>query len=252
MIVVEDLWVKFGSKEVLKGLSLEIPEHITTVILGRSGIGKSVLLKCILGLLNPVSGRIFIDGKEFLSAGKAERKEMTASIGMLLQNGALFDSMDVAQNIAFPLAYHRKKPAAVIKKKVEEYAELVGIADSLHLMPKDLSGGMRRKVALARAIMLEPSYIFYDEPTTGLDPTSSAIVEILIRQLKEKLNITTLVVTHDIDLVRFLGEDVALLEDGKIMYKEKRAEAFSATSPIYQNFIANRERIQREQGYTDR
>ncbi len=251
MIVVEDLWVKFGAKEVLKGLSLEIKEGMTTMILGKSGIGKSVLLKCVLGLLNPVSGRIFIDGKEFLSSGKAQRKEMTAHIGMLLQNGALFDSMSVAENIAFPVAYHKKAPVAQIKKKVQEYAELVGIADSLHLMPKDLSGGMRRKVALARTIMLEPSYIFYDEPTTGLDPTSSAIVEILIRQLKEKLNITTLVVTHDIELVRFLGGDVALLDEGKILYKETRDEAFKTNSPIYQNFIANRERIHREQGYTN-
>jgi phospholipid/cholesterol/gamma-HCH transport system ATP-binding protein len=252
LIVVEDIWVKFGSKEVLKGLNLEIPEGKTTVILGRSGIGKSVLLKCILGLLQPISGRIFIDDKEFLSASKAQKKELTACIGMLLQNGALFDSMNVEDNIAFPLAYHKRATPTEIKKKVYEYAELVGIRDSLHLMPKDLSGGMRRKVALARAIMLHPRYLFYDEPTTGLDPTSSAIVEILIRQLKEQLNITTLVVTHDIELVKFLGEDVALLEDGKILYKEAKTQAFKEESPIFQSFIASRERIQREQGFSNR
>lgn len=251
MIVAEDLWVKFGSKEVLKGLNIEIPEGRTTVILGKSGIGKSVLLKCILGLLQPVSGRIFIDGSEFLSAGKAQKKQMTACIGMLLQNGALFDSMNVEENIAFPLAYHKKAPPSEIKKKVLEYAELVGIRDSLHLMPKDLSGGMRRKVALARAIMLQPRYLFYDEPTTGLDPTSSAIVEILIRQLKEQFNITTLVVTHDIDLVAFLGEDVALLDDGKILYKQTREEAFREDSPIYRYFISSRKRIQNEQGFAN-
>lgn len=251
MIVVEDLWVKFGPKEVLKGLNLEIADGRTTVILGRSGIGKSVLLKCILGLIRPVSGRIFIDGKELLSSTKAQQKELTASIGMLLQNGALFDSLSVEENIAFPLAYHRRYPPHVIKEKVRQYSALVGIEDSLHLMPKDLSGGMRRKAALARAIVLQPRYLFYDEPTTGLDPSSSAIVEILIRQLKERLGITTLVVTHDIDLVRFLGEDVALLEDGKIKYKEARERAFQEDSPIYRSFLSCRERIHREQGFTN-
>lgn len=249
MIEIRDLCVRFGPKEILKGLSLVIEEGKTTVIIGRSGIGKSVLLKCILGLTVPVSGSILIDGREFLNAGPADKKGMIAEIGMLLQNGGLFDSMTIFDNIAFALRYHKKFPEAEIQKRVRQYARIVEIDESLSLFPKDLSGGMRRRAALARAIILEPKYLFYDEPTTGLDPTSSALVEILIRRLKEELGITTLIVTHDIDMVRFLAEVVALLEGGVITFRQTREEAFRPDSPIYDSFIANREKLHFEHGY---
>ncbi|OHD11593.1 MAG: hypothetical protein A2Z96_02110 [Spirochaetes bacterium GWB1_48_6] len=249
MIEVRDLWVKFGEKEVLKGLNLLIEEGKTTVVLGRSGIGKSVTMKCILGLIKPQRGQIYIDGEEFLGAGKARQKELISHIGMLMQNGALFDSLTVFDNIAFPLRYHRKYDEKEIGRRVHHYAEIVQIQDALDMMPKDLSGGMKRKAALARAIIQEPQYLFYDEPTTGLDPTSSALVEIAIRKLKDELKVTSLVVTHDIELVYFLAEEVALLEDGLILYKESRDKALHPGSEIYSNFIASREKLHRESGY---
>jgi phospholipid/cholesterol/gamma-HCH transport system ATP-binding protein len=143
---------------------------------------------------------------------------MISKIGMLLQHGALFDSMSIYDNIAFPLAYHKKASPKEIEKRVKKYAEIVEIEQDLELMPSDLSGGMKRRAALARAIILEPKYLFYDEPTTGLDPTSSALVDNLIRRLTETLKITTVVVTHDIEMVRFIADKVALLQNGRIDY----------------------------------
>lgn len=249
MIEIKDLWVRFGTKDVLKGLNLKIEDGRTTVVLGRSGIGKSITIKCVMGLITPSRGQIFVDGEEILIASKARRKELTAPIGMLLQHGGLFDSLDVFDNIAFPLRYHRKFPESEIRNRVLHYAEVVQIQEALHLMPKDLSGGMKRKAALARAIIQEPRYLFYDEPTTGLDPLSSGLVETAIRRLKEELGITTLVVTHDIDLVKFLAEDVALLDQGRILYKEPRDQAFREDSGIFTHFIASREKLHRESGY---
>lgn len=249
MIEVNDLQVNFGKKQVLKGLTLTIEDGITTVIIGRSGIGKSVMMKCVLGLIQPQSGSIRIDGEEVLTATPAQQKVLRSHVGMLLQNGGLFDSMNIGDNIAFALRYHRRFPEAEIQKRVKKYAEIVEIHESLHLFPKDLSGGMKRRAALARAIILEPRYLFYDEPTTGLDPTSSALVEILIRRLKEELCITTLVVTHDIDMVKFLAEKVALLQDGVIEHQCTRDQAFDPSHPIFDSFIANREKLHREHGF---
>lgn len=249
MIEVKDLSIRFGPKEVLKGLNFVLKEDLITVIIGRSGIGKSVLLKCILGLAIPQSGEIWIDGKEFLGATKSQKKEMVSHIGMLLQHGALFDSMNIFDNIAFALRYHRKHKEKEIQSLVKKYASVVGIDDALKMYPKDLSGGMKRKAALARAIVLEPKYLFYDEPTTGLDPTSAAIVDVTIRKLKEELGVTTLVVTHDLGMVDFLAQRVALLQEGKILYDMSKEEAFLANSPINELFLTKRERIHHENGF---
>jgi len=249
MIEIKDLVVNFGNKRVLNGLNLQIPEGQTTVIIGRSGIGKSVTLKCILGLIRPQEGSITIDGEQLTGASPGEMKDLVSRIGMLLQHGALFDSMSIFDNIAFPLSYHKKYPEEEIRERVFKYSKLVEIEDALELMPSDLSGGMLRRAALARAIISEPKYLFYDEPTTGLDPTSSALVDTLIKKLSETLKITTVIVTHDIGLVRFLGQRIALLEEGRIDYVCNLEEAFMEENPIYQTFINQREIIHREQGY---
>ena len=165
---------------------------------------------------------------------------------MLFQEGALFDSLNVFENVAFPLAYHKSFPAREIEKRVHAYLDLVGMRESMTAMPRELSGGMKRKVAVARAMILEPRYLLYDEPTSGLDPASSAIVESMIKRLQTERAITSLVVTHDIDLTRYIADKIALLEDKRIVTLEERERAFSETSAVYDHFIEKRERIRQE------
>ncbi|HVP19280.1 MAG TPA: ATP-binding cassette domain-containing protein [Spirochaetia bacterium] len=246
MIRIRDLTFAFPERPVLWGLSLTIEESLTTVVVGRSGIGKSVLLKCITGLLAPQSGSITIDGEEVVGAEKKDLLRIRRKTGMLFQEGALFDSLTVFENVAFPLSYHKLYPADEIARKVQDYLELVGMADYAQAMPRELSGGMKRKVAVARAMILEPRYLLYDEPTAGLDPSSAAVVEAMIMRLQAERSITSLVVTHDIDLTRYVADRIALLEDGHIVALMPRDEAFHPGSPVYEHFIESRERIRQE------
>ncbi len=247
MISARDVHFSFPGREVLHELSIDVEESLTTVIVGRSGIGKSVFLKCITGLLRPQAGSITIDGDEVVNAGRAELRSIRRKIGMLFQEGALFDSMNVRENVAFPLVYHKSATPREINLKVDSYLDLVGMQDSATSMPQELSGGMKRKVAIARAMILEPRYLLYDEPTSGLDPASSAIVESMIKRLQDERAITSLVVTHDIDLTRFIADRIALLEDQRIIAQAGREDGFRKDSPIYVHFIENRERIRAEQ-----
>ena len=179
----------------------------------------------------------------------AERNDllrMRRKTGMLFQEGALFDSLSVLENVAFPLSYHKLFPAREIERKVMAYLDLVGMAEYVHAMPRELFRGMKRKVAVARAMILEPRYLLYDEPTAGLDPSSSAVVEAMIMRLQAERSITSLVVTHDIDLTRYIADRIALLEDGHIVALMTRDEAFQEGSPVYEHFIENREKIRQE------
>jgi phospholipid/cholesterol/gamma-HCH transport system ATP-binding protein len=239
----------FAGNEVLHDLSIDVEESLTTVIVGRSGIGKSVFLKCITGLLRPQAGSIEIDGEEVVNADRAKLRSIRRKIGMLFQEGALFDSMSVRENVAFPLVYHRSASAREINRKVDSYLDLVGMRESAKSMPHELSGGMKRKVAIARAMILEPRYLLYDEPTSGLDPASSAVVESMIKTLQRERAITSLVVTHDIELTRFIADRIALLEDQRIIAEAGKEDGFRKDSPIYVHFIENRERIRAENGY---
>jgi phospholipid/cholesterol/gamma-HCH transport system ATP-binding protein len=251
MIRVSGVSLSFGARPVLDGLSLDVEDGKTTVIIGRSGIGKSVLLRCITALLLPQEGSITVDGEEVLKARGRDLLRIRGKIGMLFQEGALFDSMNVYDNVAFPLVYHKKDSRAEIDKKVLRYLGMVRMEDAVNAMPRELSGGMKRKVAIARAMILEPKYLLYDEPTAGLDPASSAVVEVMINQLREETGITSLVVTHDIDLTRYVADGIALLEEGRIMAAESRDEAFRKESPIYGHFLEKRERIREEHGHKD-
>ncbi len=248
MIRVDAICFAFPRRPVLDALSIDIEETRTTVVVGRSGIGKSVLLRCITGLLRPQSGSITIDGDEVVGADRKKLLGIRRSIGMLFQEGALFDSMDVFENISFPLAYHRTHSTAEIARMVEAYLDLVDMREFAHAMPQELSGGMKRKVAIARAMILEPRYLLYDEPTAGLDPASAAIVETMMKRLQAERSITSLVVTHDIELTRYLADRVALLEDGRIASFEESAEAFRQSSAVREHFIDRRERIRQGNG----
>jgi len=246
LIRIRDLTFAFPERPVLRDLSLTIEESLTTVVIGASGIGKSVLLKCITGLLIPQAGSITIDGDEVVGAERKDLLRIRRKTGMLFQEGALFDSLSVLENVAFPLSYHKLFPAKEIERKVMAYLDLVSMAEYAHAMPRELSGGMKRKVAVARAMILEPRYLLYDEPTAGLDPSSSAVVEAMIMRLQAERSITSLVVTHDIDLTRYIADRIALLEDGHIVALMTRDEAFQEGSPVYEHFIENREKIRQE------
>jgi phospholipid/cholesterol/gamma-HCH transport system ATP-binding protein len=244
MIQLRGLRVELGGRPVLDGLDLDL-EDLTTVILGRSGIGKSVLLKAILGLVPVQAGTIVLGGHNLMTLGPRDRAAQRAQVGMLLQNGGLFDSMSVYENIAFPLVYHRLASGPDLDRRVRDLAALVDLTEALDLAPSDLSGGMRRRAALARCLVQNPVYMFYDEPTAGLDPGTSALVEQLIRRVADERGLTTVVVSHDLDLVRFLGDKIALLEAGTITACQNRAEALGPGSPIWENFITAREKIHR-------
>jgi len=249
MIEIKDLHKAFEENKVLCGINCTISDVDTFVIVGRSGIGKSVLLKCITGLITPDRGEVFIDGESITRASRADLLRLRQKIGMLLQEGALFDSMTVAENVAFPLHYHRIYPPATIEKKVNYFLELVEMADYRDAFPNQLSGGMKRKVAVARAMILEPRYLLYDEPTSGLDPSSAGVVEALILKLRNEMKITSLIVTHDLDLARYVGEHIALLEDGRLTAILVKDQAFGPDSPIFKHFVYNRERVHQQHGY---
>ncbi|MBN2353171.1 MAG: ATP-binding cassette domain-containing protein [Spirochaetales bacterium] len=248
MIRIVDLHKSFEGNLVLDGVSIDIPDSDSLVIVGKSGIGKSVLLKCVTRLLVPDCGRVYIDDEDITVAGRDDLLRIRRKIGLLLQEGALFDSLDVYENVAFPLWYHRLFTRGEIDRKVRHYLDIVEMPEFIHAFPDELSGGMKRKVALARAMILEPKYLLYDEPTTGLDPMSAGIVESMMMKLKREMNITSLIVTHDPDLAHYIGERIALLDGGKLVAVETRDGAFEEQSPIYEYFIHTRERVHNNHG----
>lgn len=223
MITVKNLWKKFGSLQVMAGLNLDVKDGETLVILGPSGIGKSVLLKHIIGLCEPDLGTVEIDGKVISSLKEAELYKALQNMGMLFQGGALFDSMNVEQNTAFHLNQHghpdkRKYTKSEIADKVAEALEMVGLAGTQKKMPSELSGGMRKRAALARLIVYRPSIILYDEPTTGLDPITAMQINELIVKTQKELKATSIVVTHDMFSALYVGDRLALIREGKIAH----------------------------------
>lgn len=240
MIHVHDVWKKYGKLEVLKGINLDIFDEETVVILGRSGVGKSVLLRQIIGLESPDKGYVEVDSVRIsdltLRAHRANLKPM----GMLFQSSALFDSMDVGENTAFYLKQHEPNlPESEVESRVEIALNMVGLTDTQNKMPSELSGGMRKRAALARLIVYRPQIILYDEPTTGLDPITAMQINELINKTKHELKATSVVVTHDIRSALEVGDRLAFHYDGKIAIIAPKHEFFQNNDPILQDFFNN-------------
>lgn len=236
-IEVRDLRRQIGSQKILQGVNLDIPRGKTTVILGRSGEGKSVLLKHLIGLMEPDSGSIKIDGTEIVDLPEREVFPTRRKLGVLFQDGALFDSMTVAENVAFPLIERGEKDKKVIHEKVHQALSVVDLAQHLDKMPINISGGMRKRVSLARAIITRPQGIFYDEPTSGLDPVVSDSIDHLVRRLQREYEVTSIVVTHDMKSMFHIADQVAYLRGGKIYFCGDPKDLKTSDDPNIINFI---------------
>ena len=237
MIRIRGLARRLGHKPVLDGVDLEIPTGETLVILGRSGTGKSVLLKHIIGLMTPDSGTIEVDGQVVTGLREHDLNEVRKRFGMLFQGAALFDSMTVGDNVALALREHTRMSEAEIAARVAERLEWVGLPGSEAMKPASLSGGMRKRVGLARAIAMDPAYILYDEPTTGLDPIMSDVINRLIRALQKRIGVTSIVVTHDLHSAWHVADRMAMLDHGKIVFTGTPDEARATSLPVVKQFL---------------
>jgi len=233
----EEIHKSFGPKHVLRGLTLDVHRGETIVVVGGSGSGKSVLLRHTIGLHQPDSGRVFVDGEEISALSEAELMPVRRKVGMLFQAGALFDSMNVYENVAFGLRERENLAEEEIAERVREKLSVVGLEAVEELMPEDLSGGMKRRVALARAIVLEPECLLYDEPTTGLDPITAATINALIRDIQRALGVTAIVVTHDIKSAFTVGDRMAFLYQGQLQFTGTIEEAKRTRSPRLKAFL---------------
>ncbi len=239
MIRMEAVHKAFGDNSVLRGLNLDVPKGSSVVIIGGSGTGKSVALKCILGLIAPDSGRILVDGKD---ASSGDRDKFLARFGMLFQGGALFDSLTVWQNVAFRLLRGSlKRPADEARAIAIDKLRRVGLKpDVADRFPAELSGGMQKRVGLARAIAAEPEIIFFDEPTTGLDPIMAGVINDLIREIVTEMGATAMTITHDMSSVRAIADNVAMLHDGVIQWTGPVEEMDASGDPYLDQFIHGR------------
>jgi phospholipid/cholesterol/gamma-HCH transport system ATP-binding protein len=240
-IRIRGLRKAFGSKQVLDGVDLDVMAATSMVVIGGSGTGKSVLLKCILGLIEPDGGTIEIDGRNILTLGGRARDAARGEIGMLFQNGALFDSMTVRQNVAFGLIAKGLASGAEAGRRANAVLEQVGLSPSVgDLSPSELSGGMQKRVALARAIASKPAIMFFDEPTTGLDPIMGAVIDGLIVDCVRRLGSTAIAITHDMASTMRIGDRAAMLRHGRIIWEGPAAEVMNSGDPVVDQFTHGR------------
>ena len=240
-IVLKDVAKSFGGNAVLDGVNLEIEPGESMAIIGQSGSGKSVTLKCILGLIKPDRGAIFVDGEDVASMTHRELEKTRAKFGMLFQGSALFDSLPIWRNVTFALTQGRLQDSAKMKKIAAENLERVGLDTRiLNLRPNELSGGMQKRVALARAIAPRPEIIFFDEPTTGLDPIRADVINDLIVELVDDLGVTALTITHDMASARKIAHRVAMLYQGKIIWRGPRDRLYDSGNPYVDQFVQGR------------
>jgi phospholipid/cholesterol/gamma-HCH transport system ATP-binding protein len=235
-IRLRDVYKAFEDKKVLQGVDLDIPEGCSMVIMGGSGVGKSVLLKHIIGLLKPDRGTVFIEDTDLSTLSDSALNDLRRDFGMSFQEGALFDSMNVFENIAFPLKRHTRKTAAEVRARVEECLKIVNLRDVADKMPADLSGGMKRRVGFARAIALQPKILLFDEPTTGLDPVMTALIADTIRGLTDDPTVTAVTITHDLETAYTIGDTIAMLFRGRIVFCGSPQEFKDSGEPAVAQF----------------
>jgi phospholipid/cholesterol/gamma-HCH transport system ATP-binding protein len=238
MIKLIDIHKSFGKQKVLDGIDLQIEEAKTTVIIGRSGGGKSVLLKHIIGLLRPDHGQVLVDGTDIAKLGDRDLNEIRKKFGMLFQEAALFDSMTVGENVAFPLREHTRMKEKEIRETVADRLRSVGLTGVEEKMPSELSGGMRKRVGLARAIAMRPQIVLFDEPTTGLDPVMTEAINRLIIDTQKKFNFTCVVISHDIQSIFEIGDRIAMLYEGKIIEYGTPEELQASRNPVTVQFLS--------------
>ena len=237
MIEVRDLEKSFGRHQVLEGVSFSIEKGESVVIIGRSGGGKSVLLKHLIALLQPDAGQVLIEGENIVAMNERQLLRVRRKFGMLFQGAALFDSLTVKENIAFAFRRDRTLPEPEISRKVAHVLDLVDLPGIENNNPSELSGGMRKRVGLARAIVYQPQIVLYDEPTTGLDPIASDSIDKLILRVRDRLDVTSVVVTHDMRSARRLGQRILMLHDKKIYTSGTPDQIFQSSDPIVRQFV---------------
>jgi len=237
MIEIKNIYKAFGENKVLNGVDLKIEKGITCVIIGRSGCGKSVLLKHIMGILRPDKGRVVVDNRDVSELDDKELNQLRMKMGMVFQGGALFDSLNVGENVGFGLLEHTQMSHREVLERVEEALSLVGLSGIENLIPAQLSGGMRKRVALARALCIRPEIILYDEPTTGVDPITADSINDLIKSLHDKLKVTSIAVTHDMKNAYKIADKIAMLYQGKIIAEGASDEIQNSNNPVVHQFI---------------
>lgn len=237
MIEIKNIEKSFGGTKILKGISTVFETGKTNLIIGQSGSGKTVLLKSLLGIHTPESGQICFDGRVYSELEDDEKRELRTEIGMVFQGSALFDSMTVAENVAFPLKMFTKDNRAAIKERVDFVLERVALKDAHNKLPSEISGGMQKRVAIARAIVNKPKYLFCDEPNSGLDPNTATLIDNLIKEITEEYDITTVINTHDMNSVMEIGDNILFLKNGVKAWQGNKDEIFRTDNEDVVDFV---------------
>ena len=237
MIEIQHLYKSFGDKEVLKDINAKFEDGKTNLIIGKSGSGKTVLMKNIVGLLEPTSGHILYDGRDFVSMNKHEKVRMRREMGMIFQSAALFDSLSVLENVMFPLDMFSSMNYRERVKRAQDCLDRVNLIDAQQKFPGEISGGMQKRVAIARAIVLNPKYLFCDEPNSGLDPHTSLVIDELLSSITKEFDITTIINTHDMNSVMGIGEHIIFINQGKNEWEGTKDDVMSSENELLNNFI---------------
>jgi len=237
MIIVKDLYKSFGGAHVLKGISTTFEKGKTNLIIGQSGSGKTVLLKCLLGLFDYEQGSISYNGKIFSELSEGQKRDLRADIGMVFQGSALFDSMTIAENVMFPLRMFTNQSISEMQDRVNFVLKRVNLEDAHNKMPSEASGGMQKRVAIARAIVNNPKYLFCDEPNSGLDPKTAIVIDNLIQEITKEYNITTVINSHDMNSVMEIGETIIFLKDGLKAWSGSKETIFKTDNEVVTDFV---------------
>lgn len=237
MIEVKNIRKAFNGEEILKGIEATYETGKTNLIIGQSGSGKTVMLKCLLGLFEPEEGEILYGGERYSSFSEEKKRSLRQKMGMVFQGGALFDSMTVAENVDFPLKMFSNKPKEERQERVFKVLERVNLENAENKLPSEISGGMQKRVAIARAIVNEPKYLFCDEPNSGLDPKTAIVIDNLIHEITHEYNITTVINTHDMNSVLEIGENIVFLKEGRLAWKGDKDEIFKTDNEAVTDFV---------------